>query len=265
MVQPAVVRRAAALLCLIAGGCGSQGTKPAPLQPYMVSAIYPHDRAAFTEGLFFHDGALYESTGYRGRSTLRRVRIADGRVLRRVPFPDGVFGEGIARWKDGIIGLSWREGRAYRWDIGGFGRRGGFSYPGEGWGLTHDGRSLILSDGTAWLRFLDPATGREIRRLRVSENGRPVPRLNELEWVDGCILANVWGSTRIARIDPVTGKVGHWIELAPLAARSGAAGRESVANGIAFDGKSRRLFVTGKNWGSLFVLRLAPISGEARC
>ena len=246
----------ALLLLLLADG--SSSFDATPVQRAVVVGTFPHDPSAFTQGLFFHAGHLYESTGLEGHSTIRRVRLADGKATRLARLPDEVFGEGIAPWGDEIIGVTWRDGVGFRWGIEDFRLRSRFRYSGEGWGLTHDGRSLILSDGSSRLRFLDPVTFEERSRLDVTADGRPVRFLNELEWVDGEIYANVWRSSRIARIDPATGRVKAWIELETLISRDGGGDPEGVLNGIAYDGEARRLFVTGKNWSKIFEIRPEP-------
>lgn len=246
------MRRAAALLLALAA---APAPAQVPVTPAQVVRAYPHDRGAFTEGLFFHGGALYESTGLVGRSSIRKVDLATGRVLAKVDVPPPTFGEGIVAWGREIVSLSWREGRGWRWSLDGFRRLSSWTYPGEGWALTSDGTRLIMSDGTAQLRFLDPRTLKEQRRVTVTYAGQPLDRLNELEWVDGEVLANVWMTDRIVRIDPASGKVVGMIDLAPLHARVGYADPDAVANGIAWDAKTRRLFVTGKNWPTLFEIR----------
>lgn len=247
------MRRALALLALLLAGPAPAAV---PVEPAQVVRAYPHDPRAFTEGLFFHDGLLYESTGMPGRSSIRIVDLATGRVLRHVDIAAPSFGEGIVRWGDQIVSLTWREGRGWRWSLRGLTRLSAWSYPGEGWALTSDGTSLIMSDGTASLRFLDPATLKERRRLAVTYEGRPLPQLNELEYVDGEILANVWMTDRIVRIDPASGRVVGMIDLAALHARVGTSDPDAVANGIAWDARTRRLFVTGKDWPTLF--EIAP-------
>lgn len=221
---------------------------------------YPHDPAAFTEGLLVHDGLLYESTGEVGRSGIRVARLEDGKVLRRVTVPPPYFGEGIVIWKDRLVSLTWRDGIGFTWSPDTLTKTGEFRYAGEGWALTHDGHRIIMSDGTPDLRFLDPETLRETGRVRVhTKDGQPVPMLNELEYVDGEVLANIWMTDRIARIDPASGLVIDWIDLAPLVAKAraaGAKGPDDVLNGIAWDGATRRLFVTGKNWSKLYEIRL---------
>lgn len=224
---------------------------------YRIVATYPHDPDAFTQGLFWLDGHLYESTGLVGRSTIRRVNLADGRVLQSVPIPPGQFGEGIVNWRDQIVSITWTSGTGYRWDRRSLRRLGEWHYPGEGWGLTQNGREIVMSDGTAELRFLDPATLAERRRVAVTAGGRPVMRLNELEWVNGEVYANVWMTGFIVRIDPASGRVAGVIDLRPLAGENVGDG-DNVLNGIAYDAAGDRLFVTGKNWPRLYEIDLVP-------
>nr|WP_246344478.1 glutaminyl-peptide cyclotransferase [Sphingobium fontiphilum] len=230
---------------------------PASAQtPWTLVKSYPHDPEAFTEGLFFHDGALYESTGLEGQSEIRKVALKSGKILQRRVVKPPYFGEGIVHWDDRIISLTWRHRQGFIWSLKDMSPVGDFRYEGEGWGLTQDGRSLIMSDGTAQLRFIDPEPLTEQRRITVTWNGRTVPRLNELEWVKGEIWANIWYDTRIARIDPATGAVIDWIELAPLLKAAGVKADEAVANGIAYDAAKDRVFVTGKNWPRLFEIKV---------
>lgn len=233
-----------------------------PTYGYRVENVYQHDRGAFTQGLIYRDGHLYESTGLEGQSTLRQVRLEDGRVLRSASMPRNVFGEGLAEWGNELITITWQSGIAYRWDRDTFRRLGEFRYPGEGWGLTEDGQRLIMSDGTPVLRFLDPATFRELGRVTVTAGGQPVRNLNELEWVRGEIFANVWLTDYIARIDPATGEVKGWIDLSRLSASVNRRGNDDVLNGIAYDEAGDRLFVTGKNWPSLYQIRIEPPPGQ---
>lgn len=224
---------------------------------YRVVATYPHDREAFTQGLFWLDGHLYETTGMVGRSTLRRVNLEDGRVVQKVDIP-GIFGEGSTNWGDQIISITWQDGIGYRWDRASFRQLGTWRYQGEGWGLTQNGRELIMSDGTAELRFLNPETFEEIRRVRVTANGRPVDKLNELEFIKGEVWANVWTTSEIVRIDPATGNVTGRVDLSQLTRETVGNGYESVLNGIAYDEAGDRLFVTGKNWPKLYEIDLVP-------
>ena len=254
--------RSALPLFALAACAQAEAPKAAPAEParwgFKVVKEYPHDPGAFTQGLVWKDGHLYESTGLVGRSTLRQVRLEDGKVLRSVPIPPGQFGEGIALWGDEILSITWQNGVGHRWDRATFRRKGSFRYQGEGWGLASDGQSIVMSDGTATLRYFDPATMEEKGRLLVTAAGRPVTRLNELEYVKGELFANVWMTSLIARIDPATGNVTGWIDLAPLAAKWSRGDTDSVLNGIAYDSAGDRLFVTGKNWERLFEIDLVP-------
>ena len=206
--------------------------------------------------MFIDQGQLYESTGGVGASSIRRVDLASGRVLESVSIPAPLFGEGIAPWRGTILSLTWQNGIGFRWSRKGLTPTGRFNYLGEGWALTGDGRELIMSDGTDTLRFIEPDQFRVIRLLKVSAGGRPVTMLNELEYVDGEILANIWQTDLIARIDPASGHVLGWIDLAALHRKAGVFGPDQVANGIAFDAPHHRLYVTGKDWPYLF--EIAP-------
>jgi glutamine cyclotransferase len=218
---------------------------------------YPHDTAAFTEGLFMLDGRLYESTGLHGKSELREVDLATGAVRRRVPLDSAYFGEGIAALGGRVYQLTYRSGTALTYDLTTLRRRATtFSYPGQGWGMTTDGESLIMSDSTARLRFLDPATFAVRRTLDVHDGGSPVSLLNELEWVDGAILANVWQSDQIVRVDPATGAVTAWIDASGIPAAADRTGREDVLNGIAYDAAAGKLYLTGKHFARLYEVRL---------
>ncbi len=234
---------------------------PAPVYGYRVVHRFPHDTAAFTEGLFFRDGALFESTGEDGHSFIRREDLATGRVLQERPLDSRYFGEGITSLGGRLFQLTWRGQVGFIYDLKTFARLGEFRYPGEGWALTTDGRRLFMSDGTADLRILDPATMAETARVHVADAGGPVADLNELEWVHGEILANVWMTDRIARIDPATGRVTGWIDLTGLLGAPHGEGRPDepdVLNGIAYDAAADRLFVTGKNWPWLYEIKLVP-------
>jgi glutaminyl-peptide cyclotransferase len=227
-----------------------------PVATPQIVKIYPHDPHAFTEGLFFRDGLLYESTGLEGQSNIRAVDIASGRTLRSVVLPPGLFGEGIVAWKDHLISVTWQTGIGFRWSLKDFHQLGVFHYSGEGWGLTEDGRNIILSDGTPVLRFLDPDTLKVVRTLKVTAEGAPVERINELEYVRNEFLANIWMTDRIARIDPKTGAVRGWIDVSGLAVKAGATDPDAVPNGIAYDSTHDRLFITGKDWPYLFEVRV---------
>jgi glutamine cyclotransferase len=254
------MRALIAAIALLAAPCVAQTA--IPVAPAKVAKAYPHDPKAYTEGLFYQDGALYESTGEVGRSGIRKVDLATGRVLKSVAVPPPLFGEGIAAWRGQIVSLTWKDGIGFRWSLDGFRKLGSFRYPGEGWALTSDADGLIMSDGTPTLRFLDPVTFKQRRTLLVTADGVPVERLNEIEYVEGEILANVWLTDRIARIDPKTGHVIGWIDLAALHQRAGVFGTDQVPNGIAWDAKARRLFVTGKEWPLLF--EIAPPRSAGR-
>jgi glutaminyl-peptide cyclotransferase len=223
-----------------------------PIEAAKVVRVYPHDSRAYTEGLFYLDGSLYESTGEVGRSGIRKVDLATGATEASMPVNPPHFGEGIVPWKDEILSLTWQEGLGFRWSRDGFRLLGTFHYPGEGWALTSDGKRLIMSDGTPTLRFIDPGDFHQIGSLKVTADGKPVEQLNELEYVDGEILANVWLTDRIARIDPATGHVIDWIDVSALHNQAGVHGQDQVPNGIAWDAAHRRLFVTGKEWPYLF-------------
>lgn len=233
-----------------------------PVKPliysYRVVRAYPHDINAFTEGLFYRDGHLFESTGLNGRSEIREERLEDGHVLRSVKVDPRYFGEGIVDWGPEIRSLTWQGNIGFRWRRSDFAKLGEYHYPGEGWALTRNATEIIMSDGTPQLRFLDPATMAEKRRITVTDDGQPVQRLNELEWVKGEIFANVWMTPRIARIDPKSGRVTGWIDLTQLVAEQAPPDPDSVLNGIAYDSTRDRLFVTGKNWPKLFEIKLVP-------
>jgi len=232
------------------------GSAPARAEiQWEIVRTLPHDTSAFTQGLFVADGLLYESTGLTGRSELRALSLTDGKVLRRKALDRRYFGEGSTAWGDKMFSLTWQHGVGFIWDRRTFRQIGSFRYAGEGWGLTADGKRLILSDGSAKLRFLDPETQKQTGMLTVTWQGQPVRNLNELEWADGALYANVWYSPMIARIDPRSGAVTDWINLAPLVARNNL-DSESVLNGIAWDAKTRLLYVTGKNWPRIYALRL---------
>jgi glutaminyl-peptide cyclotransferase len=229
-----------------------------PNLTYKVLNTYPHDRMAFTEGLVIDGGALYESTGLNGRSSLRRVDLESGKVLQSVPLDQQYFGEGVTTWKDQIVQLTWQSHVGFVYDKATFKLLKTFNYPGEGWGLTHDDQSLIMSDGTPTIHFLDPVTLQETKRITVTDKGQPIVNLNELEYVHGEILANVWQTDHIARIAPDTGAVIGWIDLAGLLSQADRQQPVDVLNGIAYDAVRDRLFVTGKLWPKLFEIALVP-------
>lgn len=225
---------------------------------YQVLNVFPHDPTAFTQGLVYQDGIFYEGTGLRGQSTLRQVDPATGQVLQGARLPDQYFGEGIALLGNRLYQLTWQENIGFIYDRESLELLGTWIYAGEGWGLTSDGQRLIMSDGSHELRFLDPATMQELSRVAVLDgDGLPVTRLNELEWVEGEVWANVWQTDRIARIDPASGRLLGWIDLTGLLpAEDRAAQRVDVLNGIAYDAAGGRLFVTGKWWPKLFEIQV---------
>lgn len=229
---------------------------------YRIIHTYPHDPRAYTQGLVYVDGHLYESTGLNGRSSLRMDDLETGRVLQTAPLADKYFGEGLAAWGSTLIQLTWQAHIAFVYDRFSFRLLRTFHYDGEGWGLTQDGKNLILSDGTANLRFFDPRTFREVRRVVVKDQGTPVTELNELEYVRGEIYANVWHTDRIARISPATGRVLGWIDLTGLLPQDERSDPEAVLNGIAYDSVHNRLFVTGKLWPKLFEIKVVPESAK---
>ena len=223
---------------------------------YEIVHTYPHDPLAFTQGLFYLNGFLYEGTGMPDQSSIRKVRLETGEVLQKRDLSGDYFGEGIVNWKDRLIELTWTTEVGFVYDLNTFAPLRQFQYKGEGWGLTQDGKRIIMSDGTAQLRFWDPETLQETGRITVTADGEPVAKLNELEWVKGEIYANVWETDRIARINPSSGKVVGWIDCAGLLPNADRTGNEDVLNGIAYDAKANRLFVTGKRWPKLFEIRL---------
>jgi glutamine cyclotransferase len=234
------------------GSTNSTGSGITPVCLYRIVNTYPHDPGAFTQGLFFENGFLYEGTGLHERSTLRRVDLETGDVVQLYELPEKYFGEGITVYEDRIIQLTWQSREGFVYDKESFELLRKFDYPTEGWGITHDGKQLIMSDGTANLYFLDPETFVETGRIQVSDSNGPVTRLNELEYVKGEIYANIWQTDRIARISPDTGEVLDWIDLEGLLKPEDKEKAVDVLNGIAYDAVGDRLFVTGKLWPKLF-------------
>jgi glutamine cyclotransferase len=248
----------------------SAALSPAPAQPapraggrapeytYKVIQVFPHDPAAFTQGLVYHGGFLYESTGLNGRSSLRKVRLETGEVAQRLDLAPEFFGEGIALLKNEIVQLTWQSQTGFVYGARDFHLLRRFSYTGEGWGLTSNGSDLFMSDGTDEIRVLDGGMLREKRRLKVHDGTQAITQLNELEFVEGEILANVWQTDRIARISPQSGKVLGWIDLAGLLSPVYKLEPGAVLNGIAYDAVKKRLFVTGKLWPSIFEIQIVP-------
>jgi glutamine cyclotransferase len=252
---------AATVLLVVAAISSSGGAEPrqARLQQqdgYELVATHPHDSEAFTQGLEFRGRRLFETTGLNGRSSLRRVELATGEVLRRKDLPERYFGEGMTIFDDRLYWLTWQSQVAFEFEPSTFKRVGRSVYGGEGWGLTHNGRRLIMSNGSNRLVFRHPRTFEVTRRVRVKNNGEPVDRLNELEWVSGEVLANVWQTARIARIDPSTGRVNGWINVQALWDREQTEGDPDVPNGIAYMKEADRLFVTGKFWRHVYEIEL---------
>ncbi|WP_020654372.1 glutaminyl-peptide cyclotransferase [Massilia niastensis] len=247
-----------ALACALAGAAQAA----IPVYGFVVKNTYPHDPQAFTQGLFFRDGFLYESTGLNGRSSIRKVELKTGKVVQKKDLPSDVFGEGAAAVGNQIVGLTWTSQVGYVFDMKSFNLKQRFQYEGEGWGLASDARHLYMSDGSSFIRILDPKTMKELRRIQVTADGRPIQQLNELEVVEGELYSNIWGTDVIARIDPGSGKVVGWINLAGLLPpdQRGTSLVDAVLNGIAWDGKGRRLFVTGKLWPKLFEIELVPLN-----
>lgn len=243
---------------LMAQAARKTGPTTVPEYTFKVVHAYPHDQGAFTQGLFYKDGFLYEGTGLNGRSSLRKVRLETGEVTQKVDLPERYFGEGIAQLGGKIYQLTWKSGTGFIYDAQNFHQTGMFSYQGEGWGLTTMGRDLLMSDGTDEIRVLDGATLKEKRRIKVHDGDAPVTEINELEVVDGEIFANIWQTDRIARISPRTGKVVGWIDLAGILSPMYRRKRDAVLNGIAFDARGKRLFVTGKLWPNVFEIQLTP-------
>jgi glutamine cyclotransferase len=245
------------LVALVSAGSGCEHASPPPsvLGAEIVS-IRPHDPDAYTQGLQWHAGQLFESTGLYGASSVREVQLSSGEVLRRRDLPAAVFGEGLTLHRGDLWVLTWREGIAYVLDPASFALKRSVRYDGQGWGLTSDGTHLILSDGSSTLRFIEASDFTVVRRLRVTENGVALKQLNELEYVAGQIFANVYRSDRIVRIDPQDGQVTASIDLQTLRAQLPTPHRAEVLNGIAFDEASGNFLVTGKYWPKLFELRL---------
>jgi glutamine cyclotransferase len=246
----------ALLICFVAVAAAVSASADDTVQ---VVHTYPHDAQAFTQGLIYSGGHLYESTGLEGHSSLRMEDLETGRILQFQDVPK-YFGEGLTNWGSTLIQVTWQDHIGLVYDRFSFKLLRTFSYTGEGWGLTQDGKSLILSDGTATLRFLDPATFKVLRRVTVRDHGKPIPpdQLNELEFVRGEIYANLWHTDRIARISPATGQVLGYINLAGLLPDAERSDPEAVLNGIAYDSEHDRLFVTGKLWPKLFEIKVIP-------
>jgi glutamine cyclotransferase len=227
-----------------------------PVYTYKVVNSWPHHTGSFTQGLVFHDGYMYESTGQYGSSVLCRIELESGKIKKKVELDKEYFAEGMTIFGDKVYQLTWQSQRGFVYELKNFKRVVEFTYEGEGWGLTNDGQSLIMSDGTHKLRFLDPRTFRVLRTLEVYDHGQPLMQLNELEYVKGEIYANIWHSEKIVRIDPASGKILAWIDLTGLRKPEDGEHTDNVLNGIAYDEKTDRLFVTGKRWTRVYEIQL---------
>jgi len=262
---PVTMRSPKLILVLLTCLCAVASQAAVPLYDYEIVHTYPHDPSAFTEGLFYLNGFLYESTGLEQHSSIRKVRIDTGAVVQKLDIPAQYFGEGIVNWDGHLISLTWKSHVGFVFDLATFKLQKQFQYEGEGWALTQDGRQIIMSDGTSELRFLNPQTLKETNRIQVTFEGKPVPNVNELEWVKGEIYANLWQTNFIVRIDPRNGHVVGLVDLAGLLSpRDQVEGPDGVLNGIAYDAKGDRLFVTGKNWPKLLEIRLRKRGEVAR-
>jgi glutaminyl-peptide cyclotransferase len=246
-------------LCAFVVSAAAQAPVSAHTDTYKVIHTYPHDPEAFTQGLIYLDGRLYESTGLNGKSSVRMVDLNTGKVLQKYDVPAGYFGEGLTDWGSTLVQLTWKAQKGFVYDRFSFSLVRTFEYEGEGWGLTHDRTTLIMSDGSAYLRFLDPKSFRERRRIHVTDDaGQEIEDLNELEYIHGEIYANIWGSGIIVRISPRSGKVLGQIDLTGIIDKSELHDRNAVLNGIAYDASGDRLFVTGKLWPKLFEIKVVP-------
>lgn len=234
----------------------SEDARPPAVLDFDIINTWPHDRGAFTQGLVYRDGFLYESTGLNGRSSLRKVDIKSGEVLQHATVAKEYFAEGLTDWKSQLIQITWQSKIGFSYDLKTFKRSGQFNYSGEGWGITHDDKRLILSDGSSTLRFLDPETYVQTGTLEVTYQGKPLANLNELEFVRGRIFANVWQSNSIVVIDPANGRVTAQINLAGLLNAEDRSTAVDVLNGIAYDAKKDRMFITGKLWPKIFEIKL---------
>ncbi len=249
-------------LVLVNADCGGGVPEPARagasprVLKYQVVQTYLHDPHAFTQGLLMQNGQMFESTGEIGRSSLRRVELETGRVLRKIEVPPPFFAEGLAFLNGKFYQLTWEHRRGFIYDASTLEKMGEFSYQGEGWGLTTDGKSLLMSDGSNQIRFLDPSDFRVTKTISVVDRNSPVKNLNELEYVKGELFANVWHDNRILIIDPDTGRIKAWVNMLGLLRPDEVSDEEAVLNGIAYDQSTDRLFVTGKLWPKLFEIRL---------
>ena len=253
---PSLVGIATALFLAAGTESAARQGGATPVYGYRVVNTFPHDRNAFTQGLIYRDGFLFESTGQYGQSSVRKVRLETGQIVQQQTVDAKYFAEGLTDWGPKLLQLTWQGGLGFVYDRATFKAERTFSYSGQGWGLTHDTQRLILSDGSEHIRFFNPATFAETGRITVTDRGAPITQLNELEFIKDEIYANVWHQDRIARITPATGKVSSWIDLAGLLPAGERSNSEAVLNGIAYDAVRDRLFVTGKLWPKLFEIQL---------
>jgi glutaminyl-peptide cyclotransferase len=256
-------RRLLPLVAWAVGLCApALAQTPAPADKVYTAQVvrsFPHDPSAFTEGLLYEGGVLYESTGMVGRSFIRKSQLETGKVLLQRDLKPPYFGEGMVLWKGKVVQLTWQHQLGFTYRAGDFAPTGSFKYKGEGWALTKDDRRLIMSDGTDQIRFLNPDTLAETGRIKVTFRGQPVDKINELEWVKGEIFANIWQTDLIVRIDPRTGRVVGRVNLEGLPLAQDRNGREDVLNGIAYDAKADRLLVTGKQWSKIYQIKLTEV------
>jgi glutaminyl-peptide cyclotransferase len=236
---------------------GDGNTNQIPVYKPKVYRSYPHDSNAFTEGLFYADGFLYESTGLYGQSTLRKVKLQSGAAVQKINLSSEYFGEGIASYDDKIVQLTWRSNKGFVYRKNNFKLIREFTYPTEGWGITYDGKNLIMSDGTNVLHYLDPKDFSQVKEIRVMADGKPVTQLNELEFINGKIYANVWQTDKIAIIQS-NGEVVGWIDLGEILSSGDCPRQIDVLNGIAFNSRNNKMYITGKNWCKLFELEIVP-------
>jgi glutaminyl-peptide cyclotransferase len=267
--KTAVLSASSAVLLATAALIGArsvpQNAPPTPRYGFRVVHEFRHDPEAFTQGLEFRAGVLYEGTGLEGRSTLRKEDLSTGKVLEQIPLDPQYFGEGITVLNGKVLQLTWKSEHGFVYDQSSFRLLRGFDYRGEGWGLANDGTRVYMSDGTAQIRRIDPVSLRELQRITVHDGTQPIDQLNELEWVRGELYANIWQTDRIARISPDDGRVLGWIDLTGLLPARERSGNEDVLNGIAYDAEGDRLFVTGKLWPKLFEIKLTsatPANGS---
>ena len=262
--MPLIIVLVLSLFSLQCDGSANTNTPPANTAAnavvshfgYQIVNVWPHDPNAFTQGLVFLDGKLIESTGQEGHSSLRNVELQTGKVLKKVDVPEPYFAEGIALLNNKIYQLTWQHRLGFIYDAQSLQKTGEFSYNGEGWGLATDGKSLLLSDGSNRIRFLEPDSFRVTKTIAVMDGKTPVTQLNELEFVNGEIYANIWHDDRIVTVDPQSGRVTAWVDLAGLLQPGDVQDPEAVLNGIAYDQANNRLFVTGKLWPHLFEIKI---------